>query len=159
MQLRLATVADIPQLNELALLAKARWGYSAEQLEKWRPELEVAPTSLTLCPVCVAETAGVLLGFAQIATDETPWDLLALWVHPAHMGKGVGKALLAWVRRLAAEAGQPALTIDADPNAEGFYLSCGAQRAGELAAPIAGMPERVRPQLILPTRAANPAVR
>lgn len=149
MQLRRATVIDIPQLNELAWLAKARWGYSAQQLERWRPELEVPPASLTLRPVCVAEIAGLIVGFTQVATDQNPWDLSGMWVHPAHAGKGVGRALLAWVQHLAREAGQSELTLDADPNAEGFYLSCGAYRVSKLPAPIEGEPDRVRPQLCL----------
>lgn len=155
MQLRHATVIDIPQLNALALLAKARWGYSAEQLQRWRPDLEVPAESLALRPVCVAEIADVIVGFAQVATDESPWDLSGMWVHPARMGKGVGRALLAWVQHLAHEAGQPELTIDADPNAEGFYLSCGAYRVGCLPAPIEGQPDRVRPQLCLPVGTAD----
>ena len=39
------------------------------------------------------------------------------------------------------------LTIDADPNAELFYLAYGAIRTGTIAAPIEGVPDRVRSQL------------
>jgi len=39
------------------------------------------------------------------------------------------------------------VTVDADPNAESFYLACGADRCGEVPAPIRGEPGRVRPQL------------
>ena len=42
------------------------------------------------------------------------------------------------------------LAIDADPNAEAFYLANGARRVGEDAAPIEGLPGRTRPQLLLP---------
>jgi GNAT superfamily N-acetyltransferase len=157
MQLRHATVIDIPRLNELALLAKARWGYSTEQLQRWRSDLEVPPQSLAGRPVCVVEIADVIVGFTQVATDENPWDLSGMWVHPAHMGKGVGRALLAWVQRLAHAAGQTELTIDADPNAVGFYLSCGACRVGCVRAPIEGQPDRVRPQLRLPVSSAHSA--
>jgi hypothetical protein len=37
------------------------------------------------------------------------------------------------------------VTIDADPFAEAFYLHCGAERCGEVAAPIPGLPDRTRP--------------
>jgi hypothetical protein len=49
-----------------------------------------------------------------------------------------------------AVAGGNALAIDADPNAEAFYLAKGARRIGEIAAPIEGHPDRVRPQMLLP---------
>jgi hypothetical protein len=38
------------------------------------------------------------------------------------------------------------LRVDADPHAERFYLACGAVSIGTVAAPIAGQPDRVRPQ-------------
>jgi hypothetical protein len=44
-------------------------------------------------------------------------------------------------------------TIDSDPNAEPFYLACGAERTGAIPAPIAGQPARVRPQLVVRIRA------
>jgi hypothetical protein len=46
-------------------------------------------------------------------------------------------------------AGLDQLQIDADPNAEPFYVACGARRVGERPAPIAAQPLRVRPQLVL----------
>jgi hypothetical protein len=45
--------------------------------------------------------------------------------------------------------GASGLLIDADPNAELFYIACGATRFGEIPAPITGQPDRVRPQLEL----------
>jgi len=149
MQLRRATTADIPRLNELALRAKAHWGYPAAALERWRPDLEIQPASLVANPLCVAEINGVVAGFAQVTTDADPWDLAGMWVDPAHMRKGIGRALLGWAQRLAHDAGQREISIDADPNAETFYLSCGAQRVGQVPAPIDGQPDRVRPQLRL----------
>jgi hypothetical protein len=46
-------------------------------------------------------------------------------------------------------AGIGELHIDADPHAEAFYRSHGALRVGQLDAPIANQPQRVRPQLLL----------
>jgi hypothetical protein len=36
--------------------------------------------------------------------------------------------------------------VDADPNAESFYLDCGADRCGGVSAPLPEQPDRVRPQ-------------
>lgn len=154
MNLRRGISADIPALETIAFAAKAHWGYSTEQLQAWREDLMVSSESLIARPVCVAEEHGQPVGFVQVATDTRPWELEAMWVHPKHMGKGIGKALLAWAAELAASRGQPELAIDSDPNAEGFYQACGARVVGAVPAPIVGSPKRVRPQLRLRTGAA-----
>ena len=154
MNLRRGLPEDVAAFDDIALAAKAHWGYTPQQLEAWRGDLRVKPESLSAAPVCVAEEEGHPLGFVQIATDRHPWEVEALWVHPTHMGKGVGKALLDWATQFAAAGGQVELAIDADPNAEGFYMARGARQVGVVAAPIAGNPARVRPQLRLRTSAA-----
>jgi ribosomal protein S18 acetylase RimI-like enzyme len=154
MNLRRGTPDDVPGLDAIALAAKAHWGYSPEQMAAWQEDLRVKPESLERAPVCLAEENGQTLGFVQIGTDSQPWELESLWVHPCHMRKGVGKALVQWATQYAIENGQGELAIDADPNAAGFYLACGAQAFDSVAAPIPGQPHRVRPQLRLPTTAA-----
>jgi N-acetylglutamate synthase-like GNAT family acetyltransferase len=151
---RQAVVADVPMLNAVALAAKAHWGYTAEQLQAWRDDLEVQPDSLESRPVFVAEMDDQVAGFVQLAADVEPWEVCAMWVSPDHMDRGLGTSLLAQACRVAAAAGQRELYIDSEPNAEGFYRACGARVVGHVAAPIAGHPRRKRPQLVLATRAA-----
>ena len=74
------------------------------------------------------------------------------WVLPGQMGKGVGRALLVYARGLAAAGGANRISIDADPYAERFYRACGANTVDIKAAPIPGMPQRVRPQMLLATK-------
>ena len=62
--------------------------------------------------------------------------------------QGHGRELLAHALRTAAEGGATILTVDADPNAESFYLASGAKRTGTVPAPIAGQANRVRPQFM-----------
>jgi len=59
----------------------------------------------------------------------------------------IGRELLNHALARAAQGGASEVTVDADPNAESFYLACGGTRRGEVPAPIPGQPERVRPQL------------
>lgn len=61
--------------------------------------------------------------------------------------RGVGRMLLAHLEAAAAASGATTIEIDADPNAEAFYLHLGAQRVGKVAAPTARDPQRVRPLL------------
>lgn len=151
---RRAVAADIPALNAIALAAKAHWGYTDEQLRVWRSDLEVQPDSLESRPVFVAEVDGQVAGFVQVATNVQPWEVCAMWVLPSHMGRGLGRSLLARACHFAAAAGQRELSIDSEPNAEGFYRACGAWVVGHVAAPVPGRPQRKRPQLILGTGTA-----
>jgi GNAT superfamily N-acetyltransferase len=53
-------------------------------------------------------------------------ELEHLWVSPEHIGTGIGRALFDHAVRRAAALGATTLSIEADPNAEGFYRRMGA---------------------------------
>jgi GNAT superfamily N-acetyltransferase len=139
-------------MDQIAIAAKASWGYSAEQLGAWRQDLVTPPETLDFRPTFVAEEGGKVCGFAQIDPTSTPWQLVAIWVAPQHMGKGIGRALLCRLAREAHQSGQEFLAVDSDPNAEQFYRTCGATVVGYVSAPIVGQPDRRRPRLLLPAR-------
>jgi GNAT superfamily N-acetyltransferase len=63
------------------------------------------------------------------------------------MRRGIGTALLRHALQTAAQGGADEVDVDADPNAAPFYLRRGAVHVGDLPAPIAGEPQRARPQL------------
>lgn len=154
MHVRAASVSDLRAINAIALAAKASWGYSEAQMSAWRDSLVITADSLATKPTLVAEAKGVLVGVAQLDPATEPWELGSCWVEPTHMRQGVGTALLQAVKAVAARAGQHVIHIDADPNAEPFYLSQGARRVGHVSAPIEDSPGRVRPQLRLNTQGA-----
>ena len=154
MRVRSANRSEVDQLNAIAMQAKAHWGYTAALLELWRESLCTAPESIEKWPTFVAEDHGKAIGFAQISPESETWELVSLFVLPAHMGRGAGRALLQQAGLTAQLAGQTGLHNDSDPNAEPFYLACGAVRVGTEVAPIPGESGRVRPQLHLHTRAA-----
>ena len=58
-------------------------------------------------------------------------ELEHLWVSPAWIGSGVGRLMFEHAMDEAASRGASAVEIEADPNAEGFYLRMGARRTGE----------------------------
>jgi GNAT superfamily N-acetyltransferase len=149
-RLRVANAGDTEALSRLARRSKAVWGYSEEQLEIWKDDLTFTERSIVAWPTYVAEReGGETLGVAQVNPTTEPWELVALWVEPCAAGQGIGRRLLRQAAQVVREAGKVELAIDADPNAEGFYLACGAIRVGERSAPIAGEPGRTRPQLRL----------
>ena len=159
LRIRPATPADLAAINEVTLAAKAHWGYRAELLAAWRDSLLTTPASLQTCPTLVAVTGASLVGVVQLDPSAEPCELVACWVAPVHMRRGIGGALLSAALSAAACAGHDEIHIDADPHAEPFYLAQRAMRVGSVLAPIDGQPDRVRPQLRLSTRRQTPAPR
>ncbi|MEM9056550.1 MAG: GNAT family N-acetyltransferase [Pseudomonadota bacterium] len=132
-RIRRATVDDCERLTELALRSKAHWGYSKAFIAACRDELTVRPARLAhdTYTCFVAERDGATQGFG--AVDQLPcgtWELDALFVEPASIGTGVGRALLAHATALVREAGGTELRIHGDPHAERFYLAAGATLIG-----------------------------
>ena len=149
MLIRPAQAEGAQALADIALAAKAFWNYPPAQLEAWREALSPKPASIAEQPTVVAELNGTPAGFYQLQITTTRAELEHLWVHPQYMGQGLGSALLAHALQQLGTMGIDALHIDADPHAERFYRRRGAQRIGEIAAPIEGQPDRVRPQMRL----------
>jgi molybdenum cofactor cytidylyltransferase len=153
MKIRAALAHESELLSALAMRAKAYWGYSEEMLEKWRGELTLEPGDISSHPTFVATIEEEAAGFYCLSRSDNSWKLNHFWVSPQHMDQGIGRALIAHALNTAASYGASSVTLDADPNAEAFYVKCGASRLGEVAAPIPGQPKRVRPQLVFYARA------
>jgi predicted N-acetyltransferase YhbS len=149
MEIRAARTSEAEVLDRVAMAAKAHWGYSAQDLAAWAQDLRTPPETIATWPTFVAETEGTVVGVTQLCPTTNPWELVSLWVHPDHMGKGIGRKLLREAIATAVSAGQRRVHIDADPNALGFYLACGAKQVATVAAPTSSEPDRVRPQLEL----------
>lgn len=158
MHIRRAISEDVEELSALVLSAKAHWGYAQAQLQAWRSSLEVSAESVTTHPTFVGELNGHLIGFYSLVPSNEAWELDNLWVLPRFMRKGCGHRLLMHAAQTAAEGGAISIAIDADPNAEPFYLACGATRIGVTAAPIVGERSRVRPQLALAIKCSSISV-
>jgi|SRR3984893_16324883 len=149
MRIRRARKSEAAALSELAVVSKQYWGYSPQDIEKWRPLLAVSAQDIASKPTYVAEIENEVAGFYLLAHRPQLWELDHLWVSPRFARRGIGRALLDHAINLARLAGISTIVIDADPNAEPFYVACGALRQGVIAAPVAGNPARFRPQLSL----------
>jgi len=147
MHIRRAAGEEADALSALALRAKAHWGYAAAQIEAWRASLAVSSETVLTRPTYVGELNGQIVGFYSLLPSASEWELDNLWVTPERMRCGFGRMLLAHALQTATDSGAACVLVDADPNAERFYASCGAKRTGEVPAPIEGQPGRVRPQL------------
>lgn len=153
-RLRAAVSDESEALTAVARQAKAHWLYPRADLQRWHKELSISAQQIEQHTVVVAQThENLIAGWYELLDVPRPWrrcTLEALWVRPAFIGQGVGRALLTNALQAAAACGASTLAIDAEPNAEPFYLHLGAVRVGTVAAPISTDAHRVRPQLLLP---------
>jgi len=152
MDIRRAHESEAPILSALALEAKEHWGYSPHDIAHWRPNLVISAREVDAQPTFVAAIEKVRVGFYSLVPAPQTWELNHLWVSPQFQRRGLGRALLTHAKDTARAGGAASIAIDADPNAEPFYVKCGAIRQGVVAAPIADDPGRCRPQLILRVR-------
>jgi GNAT superfamily N-acetyltransferase len=156
-QFRRALAREAEVLSKIAFTSKAHWPYSPAQLAAWSEDLTVSPSAISGLPTYVVEIERETLGFFVLVPKPEHWRLEHFWISPASTGRGIGRALLKHAVSIAAQRGATALEIDADPNAELFYIACGASRVGVVAAPIEGQPYRERPQMLLSIEQPNPS--
>lgn len=146
--LRRAQPQHAQALTALMRVSKAHWGYTPQQMAQWEAELSLSEAEVRDSLVVSAAGEGPdVLGFYTLSFDGDSARIEHLFVLPAAMGRGVGKALLQHAVDAARQQGCRRIDIDADPYAEAFYVKNGARRVGDIAAPIASQPQRVRPQL------------
>ena len=148
MRLRPARDDECAELTDLILRSKASNGYDASLMEACRAELTVTPETLARGPFAVLETDEKVIGTAQVSREVGDWHLQLMFVDPSCQGMGAGRRLIDWATTEAHRQGASELHIEADPNAEAFYLRSGAHRVG--AAPSGSIPGRMIPLMILP---------
>lgn len=135
-------------LMALCIRSKAHWGYDAEFMQQAAAALTITQSMVEKGGFLVAESeTGGILGVAAINPLAQPgkFDLAFLFVEPAAIRTGIGRALFGAAAQLAAQNGGTSLSILADPFAEAFYERLGAKRIGE--APSDAIPGRSLPLL------------
>jgi predicted N-acetyltransferase YhbS len=131
--IRAARPDDAAYLRDLAMRSKAVWGYTDQFMEACREELSVSREQLldSAHEYLVAERHGEVLGFCGLEyLSPESCELAAMFVEPAHIGTGVGTALITRAKADAAAAGARTLIIQGDPNAVEFYRAAGGVPAG-----------------------------
>lgn len=132
LKVRPAEPQEANKLTTLAFASKAHWGYPQEWLEAWHEDLTVTPDMIKNSIAFVVELNDEIVGFwcrsAKESSEPSPG---MLFIHPNHMGKGIGRLLFEVIKEEALKRGITYFTIEADPNAVPFYEKMGAERIGE----------------------------
>ena len=125
-------------LTELTIASKAHWGYDDEFMERARPDLVVTREYLDANECWVAEDDGRVVGWFSLVELRGALLLDNFFLLPAQIGSGVGRRMWQQALDRAVARGALRLTLEADPNAAGFYERMGAQRSGSVTASSSG---------------------
>jgi len=130
--IRRARHDEAEQLSELALRAKASWGYADEFMQACRDELTMTTAKLAAWEVWVALFDGALAGAIALGkrADPTRAELEYLFVEPRFQGRGIGASLFDKLIEICQARGVELLSVDADPNAEIVYRRFGFRTVG-----------------------------
>jgi len=132
MNIRKAVIQEADDLTQLAIRSKAYWGYSDEFIEECRAALTITPEFIAAAHVYVIEDEGKIQGFIALEQDGNSSILSDAFIDPSAVRHGYGRALWQHIMGLAKELSIPKVIIHSDPHAEGFYLSMGAKRIGDV---------------------------
>ena len=141
--IRPAAANEASVLSNLALDAKRYWGYPEHWIRHWQADLTISPDFIDDNHVYVAEEDGKIQGFYALIVTGDQAELDHMWVTPACIGTGVGKALFLDAMERAAALKVNAVEISADPNAAGFYRRMGATDVGETDASFDGVTRKL----------------
>jgi GNAT superfamily N-acetyltransferase len=147
MQIVRAKPQDADALTEIAYAAKQHWGYPERWIETWRDTLTIRAEFITANVTFAAIEEGRAVGFYVLTDESDGLHLDHLWIVPSAMGRGIGRALFHHAVEEARALGHRMLKIEADPNAEGFYVRMGARRVGEAVTEVEGQ-QRELPLLV-----------
>ena len=130
-EIRSAKFDEAEALTLLADRSKSYWPYDPEYLRLCRTVTQLTAEDIRQWPVLVAVNNRKIVGFAALCEVNRENMLDHLWIEPAYIGKGVGRALFFDIVEKARELGWEDFKIASDPYAEKFYLKLGAERIGE----------------------------
>lgn len=142
-----ATPDQAAVLTKIAFATKRHWGYPACLMKRWTSVLTITSRYVVDHPVYVATRGRRIVGFCALRFEKKDAWLDHLWVLPAAIRSGVGRALFRHAEEIARKTGAKRIMVESDPHAEGFYLRMGAMDVGRRPAAIDQEKERFLPLL------------
>ena len=142
--IRPASPDEAALLTDLALRAKASWGYGDEFMAACVEELTIREDDIREAEFFVLEEDGQVIGFCGLRErGDGRGELVDVFVEPHRLRRGHGRRLVEHAKRVAGDRGWRSVVVEADPNAREFYLSCGGRQTGTV--PSGSIPGRRLP--------------
>jgi GNAT superfamily N-acetyltransferase len=129
---------DADALTSIAHAAKRHWGYPERWIAVWHDILTMRPEFIAANVAYCAMEDDRIVGFYVLTRENDGVHLDHLWIIPAAMRRGTGRALFEHAVDQARTAGFDSIRIEADPNAEAFYERMGAKRVGTSVGEVEG---------------------
>lgn len=124
MKVTKAKPQDHEMLTSIMRKSKAHWDYTKQQLQLWQNELTVSQSEIINHHVYKLTFEDKIIGFYSFKKENsTTIKLENLFILPKYIDKGFGKLLLLDCHEKAKQLTFSKIILDADPNAEDFYLS------------------------------------
>lgn len=133
MKIEKATKEDAKELTEITILSKSYWDYSEQQIEAWKNDLTITEAYILEKEIFKLIYENKIIGYYSFfKSNNSDLKLDNLFVTPIYIGKGIGKKLmLDFFKRILVTDFEKVI-LDADPNAEKFYLNIGFEVIGKL---------------------------
>lgn len=134
MHIRKATIDDaraVLAIRRAAIRARCRDHYPWQDIEKWTSgELSETFAKRVADQFHVAIMPEQIVGTGMI--DLATGKIDAVFVEPEYMGRGIGRAVMAYLEGLAIGEGLRAIHLDATLNAARFYRTLGFEGDGRV---------------------------
>ena len=126
MKILSAHISDDIRLTEITFLSKSYWGYSAEQMEKWKEDLTISQDYIREKEVFVLKKDKEIIGYYSFYhVKPTTIKLDNLFLVPEFIGMGLGKLLMKDFMDRCKLLSVNEITLDSEPFATDFYLKQG----------------------------------
>lgn len=122
-----AELRDADTLKQIAVGAKAYWGYPPEFITRWAGTFDINAEYFARRNIFVARSNEKIVGWYSLMGDLPTLLLDDLWIEASHIRHGIGRMLFSDAVARAREAGASFLELEAEPNAVGFYERMGAR--------------------------------
>ena len=132
MKIEKAVEKDHLILTEITKKSKAFWGYSEEQLKKWKNSLTISAEYICKNETYKLSQNNVIIGYYSYLEKENKTIYLDnLFIIPEKIGLGLGKFLMKDVFEKIKNKGFQKIVLHSEPNAENFYTKMGFEKIGE----------------------------
>src|SRR5262245_17588021 len=112
LQILRATSADSAQLKELAVAAKAHWGYTEEWMARWAQWINISEAFIQKYEVYKLMEGEYPLGWCALLLNDDYAHLEDLWVRPERIGTGLGRILFEYAANRARAGGATRMDLD-----------------------------------------------
>ncbi|MFK8036778.1 MAG: GNAT family N-acetyltransferase [Crocinitomicaceae bacterium] len=137
MKIEKAQNTDSKNLTELTIRSKSHWGYSSEQINKWKDDLTIPTEYIDQYEVYKLMQGQKVIGYYSYKeVEDKIIKLDNIFLEPSFIGKGLGKIMMNHFFKIIEVSKYETIRLDSDPNAEKFYQNLGFKVIGRLESSI-----------------------